>query len=59
MLSVVAGLVVSGLSVWGMICWRQELAVVAKGFFPICFFLGGVVAVIAGASSLGRKPPSK
>lgn len=59
MLSVFIGLITTGLSLWGMFLWRQDLVVVLKGFLPLCFLMGGIVAVIAGASSMGAKPPAE
>lgn len=51
MLSILIGLVVMGLSVWGMIVWSHDLGAFLRGFIPFSFFFGGLIAVIAGASS--------
>ncbi len=56
MLSVIVGIIVSALSVWGMICWYQDLFVFLKGMLPLGFFLGGLVAIIAGVSSFRKAP---
>ncbi len=55
MLSIFIGLVTAGLSLWGLIHWRVDLVVVLKGLLPLCFLMGGIIAVIAGASVLGGK----
>jgi hypothetical protein len=57
MLSALIGMAVAVVSLWGMWRWRVDLIAVVRGFFPLCFFLGGVVAVIAGISSLNRTEP--
>ena len=57
MLSLLVGLITVGLSLWGIALWREEFLLVMKGFLPLCFLMGGVVAVIAGISSLVGKPP--
>ena len=57
MLSLLVGLVSIGLSLWGVVLWREEFLLVMKGFLPLCFLMGGIVAVIAGISSFVGKPP--
>lgn len=58
MLSVVMGLLVAGVSLAAMFrCWA-ELWTVLRGLLPLSFFLGGVIAVVAGVSSLKRGVPS-
>jgi hypothetical protein len=59
MLSALIGAVVAAVSLWGMWRWRADLTVVVRGFFPLCFFLGGLVAVIAGVSSLNKNDSDK
>jgi hypothetical protein len=56
MLSLIIGLITMGLSVVGIILWKDEFLFVLRGAMPVCFLLGGLVAAIAGASSIGRKP---
>jgi hypothetical protein len=58
MLSVLVGLIVVGFSLWGMIRWRWELGFVLKGLLPLSFFLGGIVAIIAGFSAGRNKSGS-
>ncbi len=36
----------------GVYTYRSEFFTVLKGLFPICLFVGGVIAVIIGISSL-------
>ena len=57
MLSAVVGLLVCALSIGGMFHWKGELLLVLKGLLPLSFLVGGLLAVIAGLSSLkpGRK----
>ncbi len=57
MLSILLGLVTVGFSLWGIFFWREAFLFVMKGFLPLCFLLGGIVAVIAGVSAMGGKPP--
>jgi hypothetical protein len=57
MLSVLVGLVSAGVSVWCLVLWRAEFLLVMKGFLPLCFLMGGIVAVIAGVTSLVGKTP--
>ena len=54
MLSVIVGLVVAVVSFIGMWRWRQDLGVLLRGLMPLCFFLAGIIAVVAGASSFHR-----
>ena len=55
MLSLIFGLVTMALSIWGLILWRAEFVFFLKGVLPVCFLMGGVVAVIAGLSTFGSK----
>ena len=54
MLSVVMGLLVAGISLAAMFRWWTDLWVVLRGLLPLSFFLGGLIAVVAGISSLNR-----
>lgn len=54
MLSILIGTLVAAASLWGIWQWRSDFTVVVRGILPLCFFLGGVVAIIAGFSSLTR-----
>jgi hypothetical protein len=55
MLSIVIGLTAMGLSLWGLSCWWGDFLVVMRGLLPFCFLMGGLVAVVAGASTFGGK----
>jgi hypothetical protein len=59
MLSAFLGMLVSVASLWGMWMWRDELMLVLRGLLPLCFFLGGLVAVIAGLSIFARPASDK
>lgn len=59
MLSILIGTLVSAASLWGMWQWRAEFMLVVRGILPLCFFLGGVVAVIAGFSALNKPENDK
>ena len=59
MISLVVGSVCVGLSLWGIVHWREEFVVVMKGFLPVSFLMGGLVAIIAGFSSFGGKKPAE
>lgn len=59
MLSFVIGVAVAAAGLWATMRWWAELEIVVKGLLPFCVFLAGIVAMIAGLSSLGsrRVPP--
>jgi hypothetical protein len=60
MLSIVVGVGVVVVSGWFMIQWKYDLFMVMRGMLPISFFIGGLIAVIAGLSSLKKpEPPIK
>ena len=50
--SVVAGIAVIALGFFGIVNWRQEIAVCIKGFLPLFLILTGVIAVIAGIGNI-------
>ncbi|HRY29690.1 MAG TPA: hypothetical protein P5079_06585 [Elusimicrobiota bacterium] len=52
MLSTLIGFIVACVSLWGMWRWRTDLWMVLRGFLPLCFFLGGVIAMVIGISRL-------
>jgi hypothetical protein len=56
MASLIVGVGALAISVWGLLRWRAEFLFVMKGFLPFCLLMGGLVAVIAGASSLFSRP---
>jgi hypothetical protein len=56
MASLIAGFGAIAVAVWGLLRWRAEFLSVMKGFLPFCLLLGGLVAVIAGATALFSTP---
>jgi hypothetical protein len=56
MLSAIVGLAVAAAGIWGMWRWWPDLFTVLRGILPLCFFCGGIIAVVAGLSSV-KKPP--
>ena len=60
MLSAVAGMAVCLAALWGVFHWWSDFLTMLRGLAPLSFFFGGLVAVIAGISSLKSKPfPAK
>lgn len=57
-MSMVVGLIVAALSLWGMLHWRQDLVVVLRGLVPLLFLGGGILAVIAGFTTITSPPPA-
>ena len=55
MVSVLFGLFAIGLGLIGMFSWPGDLVHFMKGMIPISLFLAGVIAVIAGLSSQGKR----
>lgn len=55
MMSLIIGVVTVGLSVWGLVAWRAEFFFLLKGLLPVCFLMGGLMAVVAGIASFGGK----
>lgn len=55
MTAILVGVVFIILGLWGAVRWMQDLLVVLRGLGPISLFMGGIVAVVAGVSSL--RPP--
>jgi hypothetical protein len=59
MLSAIFGLGAVVLGLWGMYTWGLDLIHFLKGMIPISMFFAGIIAIIAGFSSLSSKrPPS-
>jgi len=52
MLTTLVGFLVMAGGVWGMFTWRIELMLVLKGLLPLCFFFGGLVALIVGLAAM-------
>ena len=51
MTAISIGIVFVLMGLFGMVFWLHEFLIVLAGFGPICFLLGGVMAVLAGVSS--------
>ena len=52
MLAIVMGVIFVTLGLWGVFAWGWEFVVVIKGLIPAMFVCGGILAVIAGITSL-------
>ncbi len=59
MWSIIGGIVAAVLGVWGLIAWWPDFLQVLRGAIPILAVLGGVVAIIAGASSVKEAREAK
>lgn len=59
MLSVILGLVFMILGLWGLLSWWADFVVVFKGSVPVLIFMGGLLAVIAGITSIRDSMQSK
>ena len=57
MLSLFFGLLAILAGLWGMWNWSGDLIHFLKGMVPISLFFAGLIAIIAGMSSLSSKPP--
>lgn len=57
MLSIAVGSIFALLGVVGIWGWRWDFLTVIKGGLPVCLFLGGVLAVIAGVSTIKSESP--
>jgi hypothetical protein len=57
MLSAIFGLGAVALGLWGMWTWSVDLIHFLKGLLPISLFFAGIIAIIAGLSSLSPKTP--
>ena len=55
MISIILGLTAMVAGLYGMSVWSQYLLALLKGLFPIGLFCAGLVACIAGISSLLKK----
>jgi hypothetical protein len=58
MIAVIVGVVFVLLGIWGAVAWFPEVLVIVKGFGSVSLIIGGVVAVIAGMSSLKSMRPN-
>lgn len=52
MLSIVVGLLFLLSGLWGIWNWTSDFLLVLRGAVPPMFVLGGILAIVAGASSL-------
>lgn len=52
MLAIVFGLIFMVLGLWGLVSWWADFLTILKGMLPVLFFFGGLLAVIAGATSI-------
>ena len=52
MLAVVVGLIFAVIGLWGMVTWWPDFLIVMKGFLPLMLICGGLLAMIAGMSSI-------
>jgi hypothetical protein len=52
MIAVIVGSAFIALGVWGVFEWFSEVLIILKGFGSVSLILGGIVAVIAGMSSM-------
>ena len=60
MLSAFVGLMFAAAGLWGMAHWRGELGLFLRGFVPLSFFLGGLVAAMVGFFAMrGNRIPDK
>jgi len=59
MASIIAGLLTAVVSGYFLVIWKTELAVFLKGILPVSFFLAGLIAIVAGISSLVSKTGGK
>ena len=55
MAAILIGVVFVLVGLWGVAHWVHDLVAVLKGLGPISMVLGGVIAIVAGISSL--RPP--
>ena len=52
MLAVILGLVFVIAGGFGVFVWRADFINVLKGLLPFLFFMGGIISVIAGVTSI-------
>ena len=52
MLAIVFGLIFMILGLWGLASWWTDFMMVLKGLIPVLFVFGGLLAVIAGVTSI-------
>jgi hypothetical protein len=52
MLAVITGLAFVVLGLWGILGWWSDFAMFLRGSVPFMLFVGGLLAVIAGVTSI-------
>ena len=52
MLAVIVGICFIVVGLWGILGWWSSFVIVFKGLVPVMFACGGLLAVIAGATSI-------
>lgn len=52
MLAIILGLIFTGAGLFGIIVWHQDLLIIIKGLFPVLILVGGILAIVAGATSI-------
>jgi hypothetical protein len=50
--ALIGGLVAVALGVWGILLWTSDFLTVIKGSVPLMIALGGLLAVIAGITTM-------
>jgi hypothetical protein len=43
-----AGLILAGLGIWGIVTWWEVFGLVMRGVVPFCLLMLGLVAILAG-----------
>lgn len=59
MVAFIVGLLVALLSLWGIVVWRSDFFLVCRGAIPALFFLGGLLAVVIGITTIRESLKSK
>jgi hypothetical protein len=59
MLTVIIGLLFIIAGGWGMFKWYGDFIFILKGFLPFMLFMGGLIAVVAGVTSITESLESK
>lgn len=52
MLAILVGILFIALGFYGVSLWVDDFMVVVRGFMPFMFAVGGIIAVVAGISSI-------
>lgn len=54
MLSILLGTVTVALGIYGLLHWSSHVLVFLKAIIPVSFICGGLIAILAGISSLRK-----